>query len=219
MGPLYKTIFETTIKSYNYGNSGGDPFDKSIALAMDLGQEEFNLMVNAMLDEFMNDRRCLIHNDAHCFNILVEKKPSISLLENFGPAGNVFLIDWEMAVAGPQGNDPGKVICYPIACAICHAMNGNKNEAYHIVDCITEFWNHYESYIFIERKKKKSDDGIDNNEDETFMIDLYRMTLGITGSMIYLVFYQLNIFVSVFIRFDSIRFDSIRFDSIRFDLI
>jgi len=195
MVPILKVIFQNTIDSYNGNGTGivtsavavADPHDASIQLATEIGHDEFNLMIDKWINSYMNDRQCLIHNDAHCFNILVEKKPSISTLENFGPNGSVFLIDWEMAVAGPYGADPGKVIFYPIACAIVHAMNGNKLEAYHILDCINEFWNHYESYI-IDMK------GINDADDEAFMIDLYRSTLGWAGSIAYVVFYQLNIF-------------------------
>jgi thiamine kinase-like enzyme len=46
-----------------------------------------------------HDRDCLIHSDSHVFNILVEAKPSIEELEDFGPDGTVVLCDWEMAMA------------------------------------------------------------------------------------------------------------------------
>jgi hypothetical protein len=42
-------------------------------------------------------RDCIIHSDSHVFNILVEAKPSIEELEDFGPYGTVVLCDWEMA--------------------------------------------------------------------------------------------------------------------------
>ena len=90
-----------------------------------------------------------------------------------------------MAVIGPQGADPGKVMSYPVACAICHAMNGNKLEAYHILDCINEFYNFYEIEIITRRN---SDDC-----DELFLINLYRETLGWLTFMLYNVFYQMNI--------------------------
>ena len=90
-----------------------------------------------------------------------------------------------MAVIGPQGADPGKVMSYPVACSICHAMNGNKLEAYHILDCINEFYNFYEIEIITRRN---SDDC-----DELFLINLYRETLGWLTFMLYNVFYQMNI--------------------------
>jgi thiamine kinase-like enzyme len=39
----------------------------------------------------------VFHSDSHVFNILVEAKPSIEELEDFGPYGTVVLCDWEMA--------------------------------------------------------------------------------------------------------------------------
>jgi thiamine kinase-like enzyme len=46
-----------------------------------------------------HERDCLIHGDSHVFNILVEAKPSIEELEDFGPNGTMVLCDWEMAMA------------------------------------------------------------------------------------------------------------------------
>jgi len=68
--------------------------------------------VKTLLDgvEEMYDRRDVVcHNDAHCFNLLVESKPSISTLEQFGPTGGVKIVDWEMCHLGPYGRDFGQV--------------------------------------------------------------------------------------------------------------
>jgi hypothetical protein len=102
-----------------------------------------------------------------------------------------YICDWEMAVVGPQGADPGKVMCYPVACAICHAMNGNKTEAYHILDCINEFYDLYETEILT---RMYSGDDVDKTDRELSLIDLYRQTMGWLTFMLYNVFYQLNIF-------------------------
>jgi len=197
LGPHCKTVFEEMI---GRSTTVAEPYDLSIQLAKEIGQEEFNYMIDTRSAQFMNDRRCMIHNDSHCFNILVEPKPSISTLENFGPQGNVYICDWEMAVAGPPGADPGIFMSFPIACAICHAMNGQKDAAYHIVDCIHEFWNHYESYV-LEMKKAGTYTVFDENmksgsngDEDAFMTELYRTTLGYASFYLYNVFYQLNIF-------------------------
>jgi len=42
---------------------------------------------------------CLIHSDSRVFNMLVEAKPSIVELEDFGPNGTVVLCDREMAMS------------------------------------------------------------------------------------------------------------------------
>ena len=80
----------------------------------------------------------------------------------------------------------------------------NNNEAYHIVDCIIEFLNHYESYI-IERKKKMTikgdiiddDNEVKDQEDGAFMINAFQMTVGIINYMIYMYFCQLTNFKSM----------------------
>lgn len=74
-------------------------------------------------------RDTLIHSEAHPFNILVEAKPSIEKLEQFGPNGTVVIDDWEMAMAGPIGKDLGLGLAYPIGCMIAHTLNGHNDEA------------------------------------------------------------------------------------------
>ena len=169
----FKGIFKQTL------NVSGDPHDSSIALAKEIGQTEFDKMIDNMSANYM-ERDCLVHNDIHVFNLLVEKKPTPT---QFGEKGAVYICDWEMAVAGPQGADPGKFISYPIACALCHAMNGNRKAAYHLMECITEFWEAYEA-IIVNRGKK----------DESSMADIHRQALGWAAYFIYGVFYQLNLF-------------------------
>ena len=51
-----------------------------------LGSELMLKIVVACLADF-NTRDCLIHSDSHVFNIIVEAKPSIEELENFGQSG------------------------------------------------------------------------------------------------------------------------------------
>ena len=55
-------------------------------------------IINAIIANY-HKRDCLIHSDAHTFNVLVEAKPSIEELETFGPYGTMVLCDWEMAMA------------------------------------------------------------------------------------------------------------------------
>ncbi len=59
------------------------------------GSELMNTIVEGNLADY-NTRDCLIHSDAHVFNIIVEGKPSIEELENFGSKGTFVLVDWEM---------------------------------------------------------------------------------------------------------------------------
>ena len=54
--------------------------------------------MTASIDDF-NKQDCLIHADAHVFNTLVEAKPFVDKLEEFGHNGTLVLCDWEMAMA------------------------------------------------------------------------------------------------------------------------
>ena len=105
--PQFKTIFKATIENYGGGcdddddddsnsntntntNTNTNYYDSSIGYAIqNIDTNEFNFMIDAMENEYVNERNTLIHNDTHVFNLLVEKKPPISALENFGPTGNI----------------------------------------------------------------------------------------------------------------------------------
>jgi hypothetical protein len=102
--PQFKTIFKATIENGGGGGGGDDDdddddsntntntnyYDSSIGYAIqNIDTNEFNFMIDAMENEYVNERNTLIHNDTHVFNLLVEKKPPISALENFGPTGNI----------------------------------------------------------------------------------------------------------------------------------
>ena len=129
----------------------------------------------------MHTRDCLIHNDTHCFNLLVERRRDNHTQHKFGTKGSIHICDWEMALAGPRGADLGKVICFPMACAICHAMNGNRAKAYHILETIEQFWDCYEEASL-------------QHDPTTDLTTLYKQMLGWSTFMLYTVFYQLNIF-------------------------
>jgi len=75
-----------------------NPTDRSEAYCSSLGEK----LITKIMDECISDydnKGCLIHSDAHAFNTLVEAKPSIEHLEEFGQDGLVVLCDWEMAMA------------------------------------------------------------------------------------------------------------------------
>jgi RIO-like serine/threonine protein kinase len=71
------------------------PRDRTETHMVILGSELLLKVVEANLADY-NTRDYLIHSDSHVFNIIVEAKPSIEELENFGPNGNFVLVDWEM---------------------------------------------------------------------------------------------------------------------------
>ena len=67
-------------------------------LAKSYGKDLCDQIIDANRANY-DDRDCLVHSDAHAFNILVEAKPDVSTLERFGPNGNVVLCDCEYSVA------------------------------------------------------------------------------------------------------------------------
>jgi hypothetical protein len=75
-----------------------DPSDRTETYCASLGEDAIVKIMDAHFAKY-HDRDCLIHSDSHVFNILVEAKPSIEELEDFGPDGTVVLCDWEMAMA------------------------------------------------------------------------------------------------------------------------
>ena len=71
--------------------------DRTGEYCVSLGEEVVMKIVNAHIANY-NKRDCLSHGDSHVFNTLVEPKPSIEELEEFGPDGSFVLCDWEMAM-------------------------------------------------------------------------------------------------------------------------
>jgi hypothetical protein len=74
------------------------PSNRTEAFCASLGEDVTMKIMDAYASKF-NQRECLCHTDSHVFNILVEAKPSIEELEDFGPNGTMVLCDWEMAMA------------------------------------------------------------------------------------------------------------------------
>lgn len=88
-------------------------------------------------------QHCLVHSDVHGFNVLVEPKPSIERLQDFGEKGTFKLVDWEMAYVGPVGRDIGIMMAFPIACALSHAISGAEDCAKDVLSFIDTFWVSY----------------------------------------------------------------------------
>jgi hypothetical protein len=116
--------------------------------------EKLSLMCQNMEKSYLT-QECLIHSDSHVCNILVEKKPSIETLQQFGDKGNLFICDWEMVYGGPRGRDDGIFQAFPICCAMAHAVQGHKAEALNILDNLIAFWDAYADTL--TKKGKDSD--------------------------------------------------------------
>jgi hypothetical protein len=173
-------FFQASKVTFAEAMSTPEPTDQCVALMKEIGQEGWDTIVDNTEKEYMT-REGLVHHDSHMFNILVEKKPSAEKLQKFGPEASFVICDWEMAFAGPIGGDPGKVQFWPIVCALCHAVQGHKAEAYDIIEAMNEFWDAY-AKAMVEKGGK----------DEEFLLKTYRSAMGWAGSMIFVGEYALH---------------------------
>ena len=127
-------------------------------------------------------RDCLTHSEAHVFNILVEDKPSIDMLNDFGPNGTCTIIDWEMAMAGPIGKDCGLCLAFPVGCMIAHALMGHSEVNLSIESFINTLIDTYSSEM---KEAGKSDNDI---------ATIVRNIFGWSGWFLYFAFYILDVF-------------------------
>ena len=160
------------------------PDNRTEAYMAEVGADVIHDILNDNIQDFEQTRDCLIHNDFHVFNILVEKKPSIEELENFGPDGTVVVCDWETTIVGPIGRDLGQALAAPIGCLIGHMLKGYREES--IDNYINTLLDHY-----FDRMAKSG-----KTEDELAYI--YRNSIGWIGWAQYVVFYFMKIQLDAF---------------------
>jgi thiamine kinase-like enzyme len=77
----------------------GPVSDKALEFARTMGKDKFSTIIDNQCKNY-NSQIVLNHGDPNAFNILVESKPSIETLENFGPNGDMVVVDFEMAMVG-----------------------------------------------------------------------------------------------------------------------
>ena len=96
--PCMENLFEHMKAVARASSQTNDSSDRAEAYCASLGEDVMMKIMDANLANY-RQRDCLTHSDSHVFNILVEAKPSIEELEDFGPNGTMVLCDWEMAMA------------------------------------------------------------------------------------------------------------------------
>eukprot|EP00581_Thalassiosira_minuscula_P005570 CAMPEP_0183735376 /NCGR_PEP_ID=MMETSP0737-20130205/46467_1 /TAXON_ID=385413 /ORGANISM="Thalassiosira miniscula, Strain CCMP1093" /LENGTH=577 /DNA_ID=CAMNT_0025969101 /DNA_START=66 /DNA_END=1796 /DNA_ORIENTATION=- len=158
-----------------------DPLRRTDAYCAKLGEETVMKIIDANIADY-SKRDCLIHSEAHAFNMMVEAKPSIEQLEDFGPNGTMILDDWEMAMAGPIGKDIGLALAYPIGCMIAHALNGHADANASIETFINTLMDTYCAKMTEAGKTPKEIDAIVRN------------IVGWTGWFQYFTFYIMDVF-------------------------
>jgi hypothetical protein len=180
--PYMMTIFPLARSlGAEYLTDPNEKSDKGIALIQGMGKRIFHKIVDNMEKRYQ-ERDCLVHGDAHPFNILVEPKPSIEELEKFGKEGSFVLCDWENAQMGPIGRDMGLLAAWPFACAFAHAVQGHGLVAHHIVGCMYSFWESYAAGLAEKGGK-----------DEEFLKETYRDSLGWTGFSLVFIIHMLRL--------------------------
>eukprot|EP00978_Attheya_sp_CCMP212_P012264 scaffold30482_cov53-Attheya_sp.AAC.2 len=156
----------------------GDVDNRVAELARVLGKETCDAIITKNEDDFTNTSDCLIHSDLHVFNILVEPKPDVSLLEHFGPDGSFAVCDWEMAMVGPIGRDIGLVYAVPIGCSLTHAINGHTHISLDILDYLDMVWEAYANELQTSGEK-----------DEEFIRKAYQNAIAWCGWYLFLAYY------------------------------
>jgi hypothetical protein len=135
-----------------------------------IGKDGLDEIVDAIYT-YLTRKDCYIHGDCHMFNMLFEGTMQAAMNEDENTIGDVAIIDWEFAHCGPQGKDLGWVQVFPIACALAHAVNGDKENSDNIVQFLENFWEAYEASI--------NQDGKDLS-----LVDIYRQVLAGLGIML-----------------------------------
>mmetsp|Transcript_28961 Transcript_28961/g.42724 ORF Transcript_28961/g.42724 Transcript_28961/m.42724 type:complete len:289 (-) Transcript_28961:178-1044(-) len=161
------------------------PKDRTQEFCQKLGDNIVMKFINKIISNY-HQRDCLVHSDFHAFNLLVEAKPSITELENFGKNGSLVICDWEMAFVGPIGRDIGLPQSFPIGCMIAHALGGNLDGANNIDYFLDSLWSNYS--VALEKTG--------NTPSE--MAAIHRNVVGWCGWFMYLVFYILQVQVEFF---------------------
>jgi hypothetical protein len=156
-----------------------DPMDRVSKFAKELGLETC-LHIDAECINHLFKTDSLAHSDTHVFNILVEKKPDVSTLEHFGPKGSFAICDWEMTMASCLGRDIGLFYPFPMACLIAHAINGNKQFALDILNCLGLLWSEYASELMQAGEKSEED-----------VRNAYHTVMGTVGSFLFFGYYSL----------------------------
>ena len=141
---------------------------RATKLAKELGVDYCNTIFEACTNNYRS-REITCHSDLHAFNILVERKPDVQHLENFGPNGTVVICDWEMAMCGPIGLDVGRIYSIPVASILAHAVSGNEDAVQGLREFLSEFWIIYSSAMKSAGK------------DEDFLCKSYRNAMAFLG--------------------------------------
>lgn len=174
--------------------------DKAVIYARDvLGPEKMKAIINKFYVVSNKTKDAFVHGDAHVFNMLVERKPDVSQLSKFGPEGDFFLCDWEMAHMGPKGQDVSNFISFPFMSACFLAARGHSDKSDGILRSLKHFWTTYKATLVKGLRKKNAE----RNSEDTIDIDQYlsevlHSAIGFFGFFSIIAFYLLGCFIEFF---------------------
>jgi hypothetical protein len=144
--------------------------DRASLRARAIGKESLDEMMEVYCKQLMRTD-CYIHGDCQAFNILVEGNLKALANEYESSVGDVAVIDWEFSHVGPLGKDIGFAQCFPMACLLAHAINGDEASSKSILEFFDTLWQTYSASINLENK-------------DLSLVDLYRQTIGFLGVML-----------------------------------
>lgn len=194
--PCMRSVFPVSKALFRQHTEGDETIDSCVAYMKEMNTEKYYVLIDN-LDKTYMTRECINHSDSHVFNLLVERKPSVDKMQQFGDKGDLIICDWEMAMAGPYGRDVGLFQAWPISCALFHAAHGHKQAAYDILDCCIQLWNEYVRF-FVDMDGK----------DEAFMVKMFRTSMGFHAKYQFIGYYQLGILTEHFPT-DGLREDMV----------
>lgn len=179
LAKIQPTIFEAWLAADE------TELDRSGKLAVSLGKETLGKVTEGYT-EALQRTDCIIHGDAHGFNILVAGKPNslAGLIESFNDTnddtennygnnksdGDFCLIDWEMSHVGPIGKDMGWLSAFPLSCLLAHSSHGDTVSAESIVNFLKILWKDYAEAL--------------NDDKDLSLVEIYRQVLGFTGILL-----------------------------------
>mmetsp|Transcript_6470 Transcript_6470/g.13497 ORF Transcript_6470/g.13497 Transcript_6470/m.13497 type:complete len:538 (-) Transcript_6470:1535-3148(-) len=183
--PTSTGLLKNLMSQVNATTDSSLSFNMALYLAQHYGHERMERMLDSQHQEQMETREVLVHNDFHLFNILVEAKPNVSELRDFGETGDFAICDWEMTVSSASGRDAGAFQSMPIAYAMAHAVQGHRNVALHILECNMAFWDTYADSL----KKNRGSDITD-----AYLLKAFRQSLGTMGLYLFVIIYMFGAF-------------------------
>ena len=190
-------------------------------LAQEYGQAVCNELLDTVVLNFGFCQDCLVHNDLHAFNILVNPQPAkgdetiddgeLGALSRFAVPWvkadkdlSVKICDWEVAGLGPIGRDVGLLIGWPIACLLWHTKLGSELKAVEILDLINDIWDEYHDALKMYGEK-----------DEVFLAKTFRNVIGWAGWFLFVNVYTYGAFTEHWIPNKQSQSNSKDMDHVR----